>query len=304
MSDTREKTDTEEEMAASVSEEQNPSSSSPSTNASDTKASDKRTSGEENVDSLYPFEVANQQAQMGADPAYLDDQSDSDSKDGDWPDNICLFEREVPHSNRFLIPMLWPDFVNEYNLKPQDVISFYQPLPRLNTHHFAVEFIRRHRNLPEITEFRRGNFLFQLELSPSDVEYLRLFLPTGEVMRHFPAIQIPPRTRKAEIVKFADDQNKDWYMDVMRYNSETYMIMVGWDGFVKEKDLKAMDVIWFYNPVEPSHEKHFLIVCVKTEDEANLAQSSCEKQEEEGKQGDYGGVSQRGSYKGKEIAVG
>ena len=63
-------------------------------------------------------------------------------------------------------------------------------------------------------------------------------------------------------------------------------------------------MIRFYNPAKPSHSKHFLVERARKVSKTNLAQSSSEKHEEDGKQGDCGGPSHRGSYKGKEIDVG
>ena len=95
------------------------------------------------------------------------------------------------------------------------------------------------------------------------------------------------------MVKFTDARNKDWFMDMARcspivemilnsahahmnmdawegfvdldfpLDCDSYVLTDGWDEFVKERNLKAMDVIMFYKFVRPSHEKHFLNDYVK-----------------------------------------
>ncbi|CAL5353449.1 unnamed protein product [Camellia sinensis] len=51
------------------------------------------------------------------------------------------------------------------------------------------------------------------------------------------------------------------------------MLSDGWDGFVNKHGLEAMDVIRFYKPVQPLHEGHCLIECVKREEAASRTSS-------------------------------
>ena len=164
-----------------------------------------------------------------------------------------------------MIVRKWEDFVNNHGLEPSDLIQFYRPVPCWATNHYAINYVRRWEVPAKIPDFTRGNFLFRLELTSSDVGYSRLFIPSREVAIHFPAIQIPPLSRKKEIVGFTDAKIKDWYMDVILNSSEFYRIIDEWNGFVKAHDLGAGDVIKFYKPVQPSHTKHFLMEYVKKE---------------------------------------
>ncbi|GFZ13478.1 hypothetical protein Acr_23g0018630 [Actinidia rufa] len=118
----------------------------------------------------------------------------------------------------FMFTRLWPQFVKFHDLKALDKIRFYTPVPRLHALHYVVAFARREGNLAQIPELRRGKFLFQLELSPSDVGYNRLFIQNEDVTLHFPWIYMAPQVRKTDIIKFTDAQNKDWYMEIMRYD--------------------------------------------------------------------------------------
>ncbi|XP_057473717.1 uncharacterized protein LOC130762091 [Actinidia eriantha] len=190
----------------------------------------------------------------------------------------------------FMFIRYWPEFIKFHNLKTSDKIRFYDPIPRLHVHHYLITFVKGEENVAQMPEFRKDNFLFQIEMSPGDVGYSNLFISSNDVRNHFPEIDIDPLDRMTEIIKFTDAQNKDWYMDVMRYNSDFYMIIEGWDGFVTERNLKAKDLINFYAPVQPSHKKHFLIERVRNDDENHPTQQGSTKNEgDEGKQGDRGG---------------
>ncbi|PSR94901.1 AP2/ERF and B3 domain-containing transcription repressor like [Actinidia chinensis var. chinensis] len=197
----------------------------------------------------------------------------------EWKMPVIRYDDE----KAFMFTRLWPQFVKFHDLKALDKIRFYTPVPRLHALHYVVAFARREGNLAQIPELRRGKFLFQLELSPSDVGYNRLFIQNEDVTLHFPWIYMAPQARKTDIIKFTDAQNKDWYMEIMRYDLQYYMIIEGWDEFVKERNLKASDVIKFYSLVQPSHGKHFLIECLKNEGETDLTQPDSTKNESDSK---------------------
>ena len=191
-----------------------------------------------------------------------------------------------PEEDVFMVVKGWQNFASWHGLEPFDMIQFHKPIPRLATNHYAITYERRQKI--SAPEFTRENFLFRLELTSSDVGYSRLFIPSREVAIHLPAIQLPQSSKKKEIVRFTDITNKDWYMDVIWYNHDFYMVIDEWKGFVKAHDLGAGDVIKFYKPVQPSHTKHFLIACVKKEGDTNSNKKN-------------GELSCMGSDKGKEI---
>ncbi|GFY99395.1 hypothetical protein Acr_13g0007960 [Actinidia rufa] len=210
--------------------------------------------------------------------------------------NLQVLHLTVPQTKEWIMPViryadedafmftrLWPQFVKFHNLKTLDKIRFYKPYLCLHTRHYVVAFKRSEGNVAQVPKFRWKKFLFQLEMTPGDVGHKRLFIHNDDVMSHFPLFYIPEKFRTADIIKFTDAHNKDWYMDVMRYSSDFYVIIEGWDGFVKERNLKAKDVIKFYEPVQPSHEQHFLIECVRNEDGSNPTQPGSTKNESEGK---------------------
>ncbi|XP_057473334.1 uncharacterized protein LOC130761784 [Actinidia eriantha] len=217
----------------------------------------------------------------------------------DWHMPIMHYDDE----DAFMFTRLWPQFVKFHNLKASDKIRFYKPFLRLHTHHYVVAFKRSERYVTQVPEFRQKNFLCKIKMTAGDVGYKRLFIHNDDVIRHFPMFHIPKKSLMADIIKFTDTHNKDWYMDVMRYNSDFYVIIEGWDEFVKERNLKAKDVIKFYTPVQPSHLKHFLIECVKNKGKSNPTRSGSRKNEGNGKQGDCGEPSHRGRNKRKKIVI-
>lgn len=211
----------------------------------------------------------------------------TDCHNKDWETLIIYYADE----KAYMFIRGWTELANWHKWDSADVIGFYRPIPRLSIDHFLVKFKRTTKISPVIPEFRRENFLFQIELDTGDLGFSRLFMPSKEVEIHFPAIKHVlggSQTRKEEIVRFTDGKNKDWYMDVIYYNAKSYMIIREWDEFVKEHNLEAGDVIRFYKLVEPLHLRHFLIEIVRKEAGRNPSLPG------------GGWPSGSGSYKGKE----
>ncbi|XP_042484908.1 AP2/ERF and B3 domain-containing transcription factor At1g50680-like [Macadamia integrifolia] len=110
---------------------------------------------------------------------------------------------------------------------------------------------RRRRN-------KQGIFyheLFHKDLTPSDVGKLnRLVIPKKQAMSCFPTIhgQVDHQDSgdnkvEAMHLTFFDNQYKPWSFRYCYWkSSQSYVFTKGWNGFVKEKDLKANDVITFY----------------------------------------------------------
>ncbi|KAI8524086.1 hypothetical protein RHMOL_Rhmol13G0122100 [Rhododendron molle] len=332
----------------------------------DTEVAEKtnvRTSGEENVDSDSPTKKKLKQSNVpqaksgdGSKRPYEDVQpytdpnepgSDSDSVEMDYcPDEVFLFEMEVPCTNRLVIPFElasahfphldtlklnekqvetleftdslnrewympiqyyrdehgfmilsgWQKFSTQYNLQPLDLIRILKPVPRLHTHHFLIE-VEKKQGAVEIPAFREENFLFQIELDQSDIEFRRVFLARDDV-RNFPGVKMPRNNREKKIMRFTDAKCKHWYMNIIRYSEEKYMVIDGWDEFVKERGLEAGDLVGFFKHEHPCHRKHYLIGILKKVDKQNPGQPSG------GSEASCGAGSRSGSHKGKEIAGG
>jgi len=177
-----------------------------------------------------------------------------------WKTKLIYYEDEAA----FMVLRGWPNIVNHYFLKPQDLIGFYTPPARLHKNHFQIEY---HEEPDwwslDVPEFKPENFLFALRLTHQDVGYYRLVIPGHVVRTYFPAVRIPKPelpALKHEILRFTDARGKDWYMIlVFAGDKDAYMIIDGWESFVRERRLGATDVIKFYKLDHPSHSKHFLV---------------------------------------------
>ncbi|XP_058103137.1 AP2/ERF and B3 domain-containing transcription factor At1g51120-like [Magnolia sinica] len=97
--------------------------------------------------------------------------------------------------------------------------------------------------------------LFQKELTPSDVGKLnRLVIPKKHAMKYFP--QLPEDIREGDEsgsgiddvqLVFFDDSLRSWKFRYCYWkSSQSYVFTRGWNRFVKEKKLKAKDVVTFY----------------------------------------------------------
>lgn len=97
--------------------------------------------------------------------------------------------------------------------------------------------------------------LFQKELTPSDVGKLnRLVIPKKYAVKYFPKVY-DNGEENADAAPAADNTRLNFYDKWMRLwkfrycywsSSQSFVFTRGWNRFVKEKDLKAKDIITFY----------------------------------------------------------
>ncbi|KAL0794470.1 hypothetical protein Bca101_065847 [Brassica carinata] len=97
------------------------------------------------------------------------------------------------------------------------------------------------------TEFRSAEALFEKAVTPSDVGKLnRLVIPKHHAEKHFP---LPPSSSvsvKGVLLNFEDVTGKVWRFRYSYWNSsQSYVLTKGWSRFVKEKNLRAGDVVSF-----------------------------------------------------------
>ncbi|KAG5515537.1 hypothetical protein RHGRI_036544 [Rhododendron griersonianum] len=216
----------------------------------------------------------------------------TDSHNHEWYMPIQYYRDE----RGFMILTGWQKFSTQYNLQPMDLIRILKPIPRLHTHHFLIG-VEKKQGAVEIPAFREENFLFEIELEQSDIEFRRVLLARDDV-RNFPGVKMQRNSREKKIMRFTDAKCKHWYMNIIRYSEEKYMVIDGWDEFVKERGLEAGDLVGFYKHEHPCHRKHYLIGILKKEDRQNPGQPSG------GTEAGRGAGSSSGSHKGKEIAGG
>ncbi|KAK6931460.1 B3 DNA binding domain [Dillenia turbinata] len=88
--------------------------------------------------------------------------------------------------------------------------------------------------------------LFEKTVTPSDVGKLnRLVIPKQHAEKHFP-LQIGS-TSKGVLLNFEDVSGKVWRFRYSYWNSsQSYVLTKGWSRFVKEKNLKAGDIVTFH----------------------------------------------------------
>ncbi|KAJ4710570.1 AP2/ERF and B3 domain-containing transcription factor [Melia azedarach] len=88
--------------------------------------------------------------------------------------------------------------------------------------------------------------LFEKAVTPSDVGKLnRLVIPKQHAEKHFPLES--GSTSKGVLLNFEDVTGKVWRFRYSYWNSsQSYVLTKGWSRFVKEKNLKAGDIVSFH----------------------------------------------------------
>ncbi|KAI3832288.1 hypothetical protein MKX03_009332 [Papaver bracteatum] len=102
--------------------------------------------------------------------------------------------------------------------------------------------------------------LFQKALRPSDVGKLnRLVIPKEFAEKYFPDV-----SKEAIQLSFFDREMKSWNFRYCYWNSsQSYVFTNGWIRFVKEKKLKAHDVVTFYKcDCQKEAQKAFYVIDV------------------------------------------
>ncbi|XP_042504712.1 AP2/ERF and B3 domain-containing transcription factor At1g50680-like [Macadamia integrifolia] len=123
--------------------------------------------------------------------------------------------------------------------------------------------------------------LFQKELTPSDVGKLnRLVIPKKYAVKYFPQVSEVSSEDEEEgsgvddvQLVFLDRWMKSWKFRYCYWkSSQSFVFTRGWNRFVKEKELKAKDVITFYRcerREESKEEKSFCMIDVNYNQEDN-----------------------------------
>ncbi|KAF8104571.1 hypothetical protein N665_0171s0074 [Sinapis alba] len=97
-----------------------------------------------------------------------------------------------------------------------------------------------------MTEFRSAVCLFEKAVTPSDVGKLnRLVIPKHHAEKYFP-LPLSNVSVKGVLLNFEDVTGKVWRFRYSYWNSsQSYVLTKGWSRFVKEKSLRAGDVVSF-----------------------------------------------------------
>ncbi|XVE53351.1 hypothetical protein DITRI_Ditri02bG0197400 [Diplodiscus trichospermus] len=154
----------------------------------------------------------------------------------------------------------------------------------LNSHSKAeiVDMLRKHTYNDELEQSRRsygfdgngkrvvrnvagfGSFgvelkareqLFEKAVTPSDVGKLnRLVIPKQHAEKYFP-LQSGGASSKGVLLNFEDVTGKVWRFRYSYWNSsQSYVLTKGWSRFVKEKNLKAGDIVSFQRSTGPEKQ--------------------------------------------------
>ncbi|GKV43921.1 hypothetical protein SLEP1_g51158 [Rubroshorea leprosula] len=97
--------------------------------------------------------------------------------------------------------------------------------------------------------------LFEKAVTPSDVGKLnRLVIPKQHAEKHFP-LQNGSASAKGVLLNFEDITGKVWRFRYSYWNSsQSYVLTKGWSRFVKEKNLKAGDIVIFQRSTGPEKQ--------------------------------------------------
>ncbi|KAG2261511.1 hypothetical protein Bca52824_068590 [Brassica carinata] len=97
------------------------------------------------------------------------------------------------------------------------------------------------------TGFQTAESLFEKAVTPSDVGKLnRLVIPKHQAEKHFPLPLAGDVSVRGTLLSFEDVNGKVWRFRYSYWNSsQSYVLTKGWSRFVKEKRLRAGDLISF-----------------------------------------------------------
>ncbi|XP_076919114.1 AP2/ERF and B3 domain-containing transcription factor RAV1-like [Bidens hawaiensis] len=134
---------------------------------------------------------------------------------------------------------------------------------RKHTYNDELEQSKRNKSLqknPFTDRFGSGKTanareqLFEKAVTPSDVGKLnRLVIPKQHAEKHFP-LQIG-NSSKGVLLHFEDIGMKVWRFRYSYWNSsQSYVLTKGWSRFVKEKNLKAGDIVSFQRSTGPDKQ--------------------------------------------------
>ncbi|KAM7272094.1 hypothetical protein ACFE04_031308 [Oxalis oulophora] len=102
--------------------------------------------------------------------------------------------------------------------------------------------------------------LFEKTVTPSDVGKLnRLVIPKQHAEKHLPLENGTSGCSKGILLNFEDLTGKVWRFRYSYWNSsQSYVLTKGWSRFVKEKNLKAGDIVSFQKSIEPENKQLYI----------------------------------------------
>ncbi|CAO2161013.1 unnamed protein product [Urochloa humidicola] len=132
--------------------------------------------------------------------------------------------------------------------------------------YYADELLRQRRAWARVP-------LFEKAVTPSDVGKLsRLVVPKKQAERHLPPVRGAAGGNGALLLDFVDGEGgKVWRFRYSYWvSSQSYVLSRGWIRFVREKGLRAGDIVAFSRWTFGPHEQ-LLIGCRKKKDAGTVA---------------------------------
>ncbi|KAI5067662.1 hypothetical protein GOP47_0018190 [Adiantum capillus-veneris] len=115
-----------------------------------------------------------------------------------------------------------------------------------------------------VSDLQMGEQLFEKSLTPSDVGKLnRLVIPKQHAERYFPLTN-RHNEKGGLMLTLQDSSGKMWRFRYSYWSSsQSYVFTKGWSAFVKEKKLKAGDMVSFKRSAASNgvHDKRLFIIC-------------------------------------------
>ncbi|KAJ0043347.1 hypothetical protein Pint_18816 [Pistacia integerrima] len=149
--------------------------------------------------------------------------------------------------------------ITNFNVSFENDEDYYMEKLFLSSHSKAeiVDMLRKHTYKAELEE-RKQNYachgisgesrelLFEKVVTPSDVGKLnRMVIPKQQAEKHFPLYT--EIASKGVLMNFEDNSGKVWRLRYCYWSSsQSYVLTKGWSRFVKEKNLKAGDLVCFW----------------------------------------------------------
>ncbi|XP_057512671.1 uncharacterized protein LOC130794735 [Actinidia eriantha] len=108
----------------------------------------------------------------------------------------------------------------------------------------------------------RRIFLFEMQLTESDVEQDKLCIPVEFALDHFPPIPtLSPRCYEEKVNILSGTQDRVWPTTI-RYDPDECVFLLNseWKGFAQSHEMKAKDVVRFYTPLPCSPDKQYMLI--------------------------------------------
>ncbi|GAB2226562.1 hypothetical protein Droror1_Dr00022372 [Drosera rotundifolia] len=175
--------------------------------------------------------------------------------DGSAPDGAAEINFLASHSKSEIVDMLRKHTYLDELDQSKRVFKLHEEPSQYNNGSTAVNGVTP-------TGFSRAREqLFEKVVTPSDVGKLnRLVIPKQHAEKHFPLRGFnmsndSSMASKGLLLNFEDGHQKVWRFRYSYWNSsQSYVLTKGWSRFVKEKSLKAGDIVSFMRSTGPDKQ--------------------------------------------------